>query len=57
MIVEVVAKEFPEFLMVVAEENWIRGYKQAFDDMELAAAEEPASQQGNPAPLESETSE
>ena len=25
-VVEVMADEFPEFLMVVAEENWIRGY-------------------------------
>ena len=33
-IVNVVAEEFPEFLMVVAEENWIRGYKQALDDVE-----------------------
>ena len=31
-IVEVVANEFPEFLMVVAEENWIRGYTQALQD-------------------------
>jgi len=34
MIVEVFAMEFPEFLMVVAEENWIRGYHQAFADIE-----------------------
>jgi len=34
MIVGVFAEEFPEFLLVVAEENWIRGYKQAFLDME-----------------------
>jgi len=34
MIVEVFAKDFPEFLLVVAEENWIRGYRQAFLDME-----------------------
>ena len=31
-IVEVMAKDFPEFLMVVAEENWIRGYHQALVD-------------------------
>jgi len=45
MIVELMAKEFPEFLMAVAEENFIRGYRQAFADtemgMELAAAEDP----------------
>ena len=34
MIVEVFAMEFTEFLMVVAEENWIRGYHQAFADIE-----------------------
>lgn len=33
-IVDVVAQEFPEFLMVVAEENWIRGYQQALNDVE-----------------------
>jgi deoxyhypusine synthase len=33
MIVETMAQEFPEFLMVVAEENWIRGYKQALTDV------------------------
>ena len=32
MIVNVMSSEFPEFLMVVAEENWIRGYKQGLDD-------------------------
>jgi hypothetical protein len=36
MIVEVIAKEFPEFLMVVAEENFIRGYEQAALDFETA---------------------
>jgi hypothetical protein len=35
MIVEVLAEEFPEFLMVVAEENWIRGYHQALTDVEI----------------------
>lgn len=33
-IVEVLAKEFPEFLLVVAEENWIRGYRQGIYDVE-----------------------
>lgn len=35
MIVEVVASEFPEFMLSVAEENYMRGYMQALDDMEL----------------------
>ena len=34
MIVETMAVEFPEFLMAVAEENYIRGYEQALDDAE-----------------------
>ena len=33
-IVEVMASDFPEFLMAVAEENWIRGYHQALVDVE-----------------------
>ena len=33
MIVEVMSKEFPEFLLVVAEENFIRGYEQALADV------------------------
>ena len=34
MAVEVFAAEFPEFLMAVAEENFIRGYEQALNDRE-----------------------
>jgi len=34
MIIRVMADEFPEFLMPVAEENFIRGYRQAIADME-----------------------
>ena len=33
MAVQVFMEEFPEFLMVVAEENWIRGYPQAMHDV------------------------
>ena len=29
MVIEAVATDFPEFLMAVAEENWVRGYHQA----------------------------
>ena len=35
MIVETMAKEFPEFVLALAEENWIRGYQQALDDVEV----------------------
>lgn len=34
MIVEVMAEEFPHFVLALAEENWIRGYRQALDDVE-----------------------
>lgn len=33
MIVETMATEFPEFLLAVAEENWVRGYQQALSDV------------------------
>ena len=43
MVVESMAEEFPEFLLELAEENWIRGYRQGIADVEegqkLAAAE------------------
>ena len=32
MIVDTLAHEFPEFVMIMAEENWIRGYQQGLDD-------------------------
>jgi len=32
--VKIFADEFPEFLSVVAEENFIRGYAQAFKDLD-----------------------
>jgi len=34
MIIETMADEFPEFLLALAEENWVRGYHQAISDME-----------------------
>ena len=34
MIVSLMAQEFPEFVMALAEENFIRGYRQAFIDIE-----------------------
>ena len=43
MIVDCMARDFPEFLLAVAEENFIRGYRQAFADIEsgkeMAASE------------------
>jgi|TARA_R110002074_G_scaffold117153_1_gene249044 hypothetical protein len=34
LIVETMADEFPEFLIAIAEENWILGYRQALSDVE-----------------------
>ena len=34
MVIETVAKDFPEFVLALAEENWIRGYQQALDDVD-----------------------
>ena len=35
MIVHAMGVEFPEFLLAVAEENWMRGYAQALHDAEI----------------------
>ena len=44
MITEVFAKEFPEFLLAVAEENWVRGYHQALEDINDAKDKEDNSE-------------
>tara|TARA_Y100000296_G_C4939514_1_gene140710 strand:+ start:103 stop:384 length:282 start_codon:yes stop_codon:yes gene_type:complete len=33
-IVEIMSLEFPEFLLAIAEENWVRGYHQALNDVD-----------------------
>lgn len=33
MIVDAMAEEFPGFVLALAEENWVRGYQQAFYDL------------------------
>lgn len=40
MIVETVSREFPEFLLLVAEENFFRGYEQALEDLQAAESAE-----------------
>ena len=35
MVVQTMSRDFPEFLLAVAEENWIRGYHQALYDSDL----------------------
>lgn len=34
MVVEAMSQEFPDFLLVVAQENWLRGYQQALYDVD-----------------------
>ncbi len=34
MIIEVLSQEFPELILCVSEENWVRGYHQALVDVE-----------------------
>lgn len=45
MIISTLASEFPEFLFVVAKENWVRGYQQALSDSEQVAAETAAAEE------------
>ncbi len=40
MLISVMAEEFPEFLLCVAEENFVRGYQQAYADMQKDDKEE-----------------
>ena len=39
MIIQVMAEEFPEFLMPLVEENFIRGYRQALADVDSESVE------------------
>lgn len=39
MIIHVLADEFPEVIMPLAEENFFRGYQQALEDMQSASSE------------------
>ena len=34
MIIDVMAEDFPELVLCMSEENWIRGYQQALTDVE-----------------------
>ena len=52
MVVEILASHFPEMLFAVAEENFIRGYEQALNDLNNFSEERqdnstPYDQQGN----------
>ena len=47
MIVDQLANEFPEFVLVVAEENFMRGYQQALNDVEVGRKAWEEEQQDN----------
>ena len=34
MIIDVMAEDFPQLLLCISEENWVRGYQQALVDVE-----------------------
>ena len=40
MIIEVLSEQFPEFVLAVAEENWVRGYHQALEDVDAGRSAE-----------------
>lgn len=39
MVANVLTDEFPEFMLAVAQENFLRGYAQALDDVEAIESE------------------
>ena len=47
-IAEVFTEQFPEFLLVLAEENWINGYTQALKDVDFLRnqSESPKGEEG-----------
>ncbi len=47
MIVDQLAEEFPEFVLAVAEENFVRGYQQALADVEVGKKAWEEEQQQN----------
>jgi glucan biosynthesis protein len=34
MVINVLSEDFPEVVLALAEENWVRGYQQGLDDVE-----------------------
>tara|TARA_Y100000310_G_C20645462_1_gene796311 strand:+ start:454 stop:735 length:282 start_codon:yes stop_codon:yes gene_type:complete len=39
-VVDIFSQQFPEFLLAVAEENWINGYSQALNDIKYLETEQ-----------------
>jgi len=40
-VIGILASEFPELVITIAEENWIRGYKQGLEDAQIADVMDP----------------
>ena len=40
-VIGILASEFPELVITIAEENWVRGYKQGLDDAHVADVMDP----------------
>jgi hypothetical protein len=34
MIIDILARDFPQLILCISEENWVRGYQQALTDVE-----------------------
>jgi hypothetical protein len=45
MVVNAVAQEFPDFLLAIAQENFIRGYQQALHDVDYGPLKKNEEQQ------------
>tara|TARA_R110000796_G_scaffold97915_4_gene205225 strand:- start:1028 stop:1309 length:282 start_codon:yes stop_codon:yes gene_type:complete len=43
MVLQVLAAEFPEILLLVAEENFVRGYQQAMKDIDMFEKDTPTT--------------
>jgi len=43
-VIKVFANEFPEFIVCVAEENWVNGYSQALKDVDFFKSRNEASE-------------
>ena len=39
-VIDVFAEQFPEFLLAIAEENWVNGYTQALNDIKFTKKDE-----------------
>ena len=47
-VIEIFSKQFPEFLLAIAEENWVNGYSQALSDVKFLEQENEKTNQKIP---------